>query len=128
MHNYLRHRTGKGDFMKKLLTLVLSVFLTGALSLVFAGGAGGQKIFKKNGCTTCHHPTKDQLGSGLGPSLQMVAKAYKGNKAGLVKFLSGKAKPIVAPKKFGIMKTQLRKTKKLKDADRSALADYILSN
>ncbi|MES0488681.1 MAG: c-type cytochrome [Leptospirales bacterium] len=114
--------------MKKLLTLTVAVAVAGSMSLVFA--ADGATIFKKNGCTSCHNPTKDQLKSGLGPSLVNITKAYKagGGKAALVTFLQGKGAPIVAPKKFNTMKTQLGKTKKLSDADRSALADYILSN
>ena len=114
--------------MKKILTLTLAVAVAGSMSLVFA--ADGATIFKKNVCTSCHNPTKDQLKSGLGPSLQNIAVAYKadGGKTALVAFLAGKGAPIVAPKKFSTMKTQLGKTKKLSDADRGALADYILAN
>jgi cytochrome c len=115
--------------MKKFVTVVLSLAFIATGSL-FADVAKGEKIYKKKGCSSCHHPTKDQLASGMGPSYQMVAAAYKkdGGKDALVTFLKGKGKPIVAPKKFSTMKGQLRNTKRLSDEERSDLADFILSH
>lgn len=117
--------------MKKLVTISLIVALAGVGAL-FADAAKGAKVYKKSGCASCHDPAKDQLGSGLGPSLKQISAAYKaaGGKDQLVEFLAkGKKKTaIVAPKKFGVMKAQLRKTKKLSDAQRGDLADFILSH
>jgi len=46
----------------------------------------------------------------------------------LEKFMKGEGEAIVAPEKFSTMKAQLKITKKLTDAQRGDLADYILSN
>lgn len=115
--------------MKKLIGLSIIVAFVGVGSL-HADSAAGEKLFKKKGCSACHNPTKDQLKSGLGPSLVMVSEAYKAadGKDGLTTFLLGKGKPIVAPKKFAIMRGQLSGTKKMSDEERANLADYILSN
>lgn len=112
--------------MKKVLTAVIASALVSSAGLM----ADGAAVFGSKGCKACHHPTKDQLASGMGPSLQQVSAAYKANggKAALETFLKGEGKAIVAPNKFSIMKGQLGKTKGLNDADRGALADYILSN
>ncbi len=113
--------------MKKLvgISLILAMSAAGAVY-----GADGAALVKSKGCTACHHPTKDQLSMGLGPSFQMISTAYKenGGKDSIVKFLLGQGDPIVAPKKFSIMKSQLNTTKKFSDEERAAIADYILSN
>jgi cytochrome c551/c552 len=112
--------------MKKILTAVIVSAMVSSAGLM----ADGAAVFGSKGCKSCHHATKDQLASGMGPSLQMVSTAYKANggKAALEKFLKGEGQAIVAPKKFSVMKPQLAKTKGLNDADRGALADFILSN
>jgi cytochrome c551/c552 len=115
--------------MKKLITLVLSLaFVT--TGSVYADKAAGEKLYKAKGCSSCHHPTKDQLASGMGPSYQQVSAAYKkgAGKAGLEKFMKGEGEAIVAPEKASIMKGQLKVTKKLTDAQRGDIADFILSH
>jgi len=116
--------------MKKLITLVVSLAVVSAGSL-YADVANGQKLYKKKGCASCHHPTKDQLAQGMGPSYQQVSAAYKkaSGKAGMEKFLKGEGEAIVAPEKASIMKDQVKKTtKKLSDADRADIVDFILTH
>jgi cytochrome c len=108
--------------MKKMV--VSGIILAGFLaSSVYAND--GEKIFNKKGCKACHHPTKDQLSMGMGPSLQMVAKAYKGKEADLVAFFKGSDKPIVAPDKYPTMKGQLTRFKGMSDTDLQSLATFI---
>ena len=83
----------------------------------------GKKLFVQNGCTICHHERKE----GLAPMLKIVSETYKGDNTKLIKFLKRESKPIVRPKDFGIMSANLFKTKKMKDEERKALAEYILS-
>lgn len=117
--------------MKKLVTASLIVALAGAGAL-FADAQAGSKVFAKNGCSSCHDPAVDQLAKGLGPSLKMIADAYKadGGKAALVAFFNKgkKSDAKVAPEKFGIMKTQLKKINKFSDTEKSDLADFILGH
>lgn len=112
--------------MKKVLAAVIASAMVTSAGLM-ADGAG---VFASKGCKSCHHATKDQLNAGMGPSLAQVSAAYKANggKANLEKFLKGEGQAIVAPKKFSVMKPQLAKTKGLNDADRGALADFILTH
>jgi len=58
-----------------------------------------------------------------------VAAAYKnaGGKKSLLEFFGGNNKPVVVPEKYSIMKTNLKTVKRLKDDQRSDLADYVLS-
>lgn len=119
--------------MKKVIGIVSAFLLSlvfAVSSSVFADAKAGEKLYKHKGCSACHHPTKDQLAMGKGPSYQMVSAAYKkaGGKAALVKFLEGKGDPIVAPAKFSIMKGQLRNIKRWKDQQRSDIADFILTH
>jgi cytochrome c551/c552 len=113
--------------MKKLIGIVMIASMSVASSAAFAGG---DAIFKKSGCSSCHDAEKDQLGMGLGPSLKMVSAAYKGDKDALLNFFNHGDKKIakVAPKKFNTMKGQLRTIQKLSKDDQSALADFILSH
>lgn len=84
----------------------------------------GEGIFKSKGCTACHQPNADSVG----PGLNKIAAAYKGNKEGLIKFLSGEGKAIVDPSKEAIMKPQIEVTKKLSKEEKEALADFILKH
>ena len=84
----------------------------------------GEAIFKSKGCAACHQPNADTVG----PGLNKIASAYKGNKDGLVKFLSGEGKAIVDPAKEAIMKTNIEITKKLSKEEKEALADFILKH
>jgi cytochrome c len=112
--------------MKKVLAAVIASAMVTSAGLM----ADGAATFGSKGCKSCHHATKDQLSAGMGPSLAQVSAAYKANggKAALEKFLKGEGSAIVAPKKFSVMKPQLAKTKPLSDADRGALADFILTH
>ena len=84
----------------------------------------GEAIFKSKGCTSCHQPNADTVG----PGLNKIASTYKGNKDGLVKFLSGEGKAIVDPTKEAIMKPNLEITKKLSKEEKEALAEFILKH
>ncbi len=86
-------------------------------------------VFKKAGCLACHHPTKDQLTKGLGPSVAMISEAYAGDKAALLEFFQNGTQQTakIAPDKFSIMKTQLPQIQKLSAEDQDALANYLLS-
>jgi len=75
-------------------------------------------------CAACHQPNADTVG----PGLNKIASAYKGNKDGLVKFLSGEGKAIVDPAKEAIMESIVEATKKLSKEDREALAEFILKH
>ncbi len=83
----------------------------------------GKTIFAANGCTICHTNSE----SSIGPKISVIATAYKGKKEQLIKFLNREAKPIVVPEDFAIMAANLFATKKMSDAEKTALAEYILS-
>ncbi len=89
----------------------------------------GGALFTAKGCVACHHPDKDQSKFGLGPSLAMVASAYAGDTAALVRFLSAdpEAKPRVLPDKYPLMKTQQAVSKTWTDPEKAAVAAFILS-
>ena len=93
---------------------------------LFADAGNGEKLFKKKGCVACHHPTKDQRKSGLGPSIEMIKQAYAGDKAALVNFLQGKGEPKVDKDRFPIMKGQLNQIKNLPVSDLESIADFYL--
>ena len=86
-------------------------------------GADGKALFASNGCTACHNMTAKTVG----PAVVTIAKSYAGKKDDLVKFFKGEGKAIVDPAKFAMMQPQLNTTKKMSDAEKAALADYILS-
>jgi cytochrome c551/c552 len=84
----------------------------------------GESIFKSKGCTACHQANADTVG----PGLNKIASAYKGNKDGLIKYFNGEGKAIVDPTKEAIMKPQIEITKKLSKEEKEALADFILKH
>ena len=84
----------------------------------------GKSLFLNNGCVACHQMDKKTVG----PAVKAIAAAYAGKKDDLVKFLKGEGKAVVDPANFAVMQPNLATTKKLSDAERAALADYILSN
>ena len=88
-----------------------------------ARAAEGEAIFKSQGCRVCH---KKESHSKVNPSLTEIARAYQGKPEQLVKFLNGESEAIVRPQKAGMMKRYIKRTKALSEADRKALADYIL--
>jgi cytochrome c len=83
----------------------------------------GENIFKSQGCIVCH---KKESHSKVNPSLTEIATAYQGKQEQLIKFLNGESEAVVKPQKAGLMKRYIERTKALSDADRKALADYIL--
>jgi cytochrome c551/c552 len=84
----------------------------------------GKKIFKSNGCTTCHTNSENSIG----PKIRIIANAYQGKKEQLIKFLNREAKPIVVPEEFAMMNAFLLSTKRMSNDERTALAEYILTN
>lgn len=104
-----------------ILVILLCLFFVSALS----ANEQGEEIFKSKGCIFCH-----KLGdsSGTIPSLSELAKAYKGKKEQLIRYLKGEADPIVDPERAGTMKRQIEKTKAMSDAERTALTDFMLSH
>ena len=84
----------------------------------------GKALFLNNGCVACHQVDKKTVG----PSIKAIAAAYAGKKDDLVKFLKGEGKAVVDPANFAVMQPNLATTKKMSDAERAGLADYILSN
>ena len=84
----------------------------------------GKALFLNNGCVACHQMDKKTVG----PSIKEIAAAYADKKDDLVKFLKGEGKAIVDPAQFAVMQPNLATTKKMNDAERAGLADYILSN
>jgi len=83
----------------------------------------GETIFKSIGCMSCH---KKESTSKVNPSLTEISMAYQGKEAQLAKYLKGESEAIVRPEKASLMKRHIEKTKKLSDADRKALTDYLL--
>lgn len=110
--------------MKKIViaSIMSATLLSGGL---FA--ADGKTLFTQKGCTACHDMNQDRAAMGLGPSIKMVSKAYKGNKAGLISFLKGEGQPKIYPDKYPTMKGQIAMTKTLPAADLDAIASYLIS-
>jgi len=82
----------------------------------------GEDIFTSNGCVACHQMDMKTVG----PSITEIATAYAGNKDGLTTFFLGEGAAIVDPAQEAVMQPQTEVTKAMSDAERSALADYIL--
>jgi cytochrome c len=83
----------------------------------------GKQLFIQNACVACHNITFKTVG----PSVAEIAKVYTGKKNELIKFLNGEKEAIVDPAQFALMKPQLNITKKMNDAERIALAKYMLA-
>jgi len=109
--------------MKQFSIWIISAVCILAISTAYADD--GEAIFKSQGCMLCH---KKQSSSKVNPSLTDISQAYQGKEEQLVKYLNGESEAIVKPEKSGMMKRQIEKTKKLSDADRKAMADFILSH
>ena len=88
-----------------------------------AKGADGKALFNANGCTACHNMTAKTVG----PSVKEIATVYADKKAEMVKFLNGEGHAIVDAPQFAIMKPNLVNTQKMNEAERAAIADYILA-
>ena len=90
--------------------------------------ADGKQIFQSNDCIVCHDATEDRVAEGLGPSLEMIAAAYKGKEDALIRFLKDEGKPRLYPGKYPIMEDQLASIRGLSDDERKALATFLLSH
>ena len=106
--------------MKKTLLIMFLIIILPGLALA---GEGGAAIFKSQGCTSCHRPDKS---TKLNPSLADIAHSYQDKSEQLVRYLNGEADPIVKPEKAAMMKRYIERTKNLSDAERKAVADYIM--
>ncbi len=105
---------------KTLLIFLLLLVLPGwALA-----GEEGAALFKSQGCTSCHRPDKS---TKVNPSLADIAASYQDKEDQLVRYLNAEADAIVKPDKAAMMKRYVERTKKLSDAERKAVADYIMS-
>jgi cytochrome c551/c552 len=110
----------------KTYVYIMIVLAAVLLTTVQAGAEQGAAIFKANGCMTCHKITTG--GSKINPSLPEIAQAYDGREDQLLNYLKGETKPIVKPQKAHTMQRQLAKISSLSDANRKALADFIMSH
>jgi cytochrome c551/c552 len=107
--------------MKQIGIWLISAVCIAALNTAWADE--GETIFKSQGCIACH---KKESHSKVNPSLTEIAAAYQGKQEQLIKHLKGESQAIVRPEKAALMKRYIERTKALSDADRKALADYIL--
>jgi cytochrome c551/c552 len=111
--------------MRKLLAVSVIATLFVAVPSFAADGA---EIFQSNDCAVCHDATKDRVAEGLGPSLEMIAAAYKGKEDALISFLKDEGKPRLYPDAYPIMEDQLDSIRGLSDDERKALATFLLSH
>lgn len=102
---------------------VLISFMVFFFSAGMVQASEGEKIFNARACAGCHEKTKD----AIGPALSTITAKYKKDKAKLIKFFKGEARPIVWPDKFKIMEPFMNMLKNMDDKDLEALADYIFS-
>lgn len=84
----------------------------------------GKKVFDSNGCFACHQNNQKLVG----PALVDIAAVYSGNRDHLVEFFEGKRKSIIDPSQEVLMRSALELTKKMPQAEREALVDYILAH
>jgi cytochrome c len=107
--------------MKRLGSVFLLCVFFAAVSVQAQQGA---TVFEAQRCGTCHKPDMAKAG----PSLLEMAKAYQGKEDQLIGYLKGEAEPLIEWGKGSLMKRAIEKTKALSDADRKALADFIISH
>jgi cytochrome c551/c552 len=109
--------------MKKIGIWIMSAICFVIINPAHAGD--GEAIFKSQGCVSCH---KKEGTSRINPSLTEISQAYQGKEEQLIQYLKGESEAIVRPAKSNLMKSKIAKTKNLSDADRKALADFLLSH
>lgn len=109
-------------------TLFAVAAITSLLVAVPSFAAKGADLFFSNDCVICHDATKDRVAEGLGPSLAMIAAAYKGKEDALISFLNGKGRPRIYPDKYSLMKDQLDSIRDLSGDERKALATFLLNH
>ena len=107
--------------MKKIGFLFLMVLIFLAVNAV---ADQGQDLFQDMRCGSCHKPEITKTT----PSLKDMAAAYQGKDEQLIRYFKGEAEAMMNPEKANLMKRYIEKTKALSDAERKALADYILKN
>lgn len=107
--------------MKKIGSAFLMIFIFWAINAL---ADQGQDLFQGLRCGTCHKPEITKTT----PSLQDMAAAYQGKEEDLIRYFNGEAESIIKPEKANLMKRVIEKTKALSDAERRALADYILKH
>jgi len=83
----------------------------------------GKELVQSKGCALCHHVSKKIVG----PSFMDIAASYKGDKEKLIQFFNGKTEPINKGEEFSFMKPVINQLKHMKEAEREAIATYILS-
>ena len=124
---------------------VLSILLTGILTLVSCKKEGSEESFGKpettteaqkpedlgaeifagkGACVACHKPDVKLIG----PSLQDIAKIYKEKNGDMVTFLKGEGEAIVDPLQYNLMKPNLELTKTFSDEELKALEAYVNSH
>ena len=124
---------------------VLSILLTGILTLVSCKKEGSEESFGKpettteaqnpedsgaenfagkGACVACHKPDVKLIG----PSLQDIAKIYKEKNGDMVTFLKGEGEAIVDPSQYNLMKPNLELTKTFSDEELKALEAYVNSH
>ena len=106
--------------MKYLTLVLLGVLFVASMGF---GAEGGDALFKALGCMSCHNPEK---ASKVNPSLVEIAQAYQGKTERLASYFNGGEESVVRPEKAGMMKRYVEKTKALSDAQRTALAEFII--
>ncbi len=111
--------------MKRAVFLPILVILT---VLVFIAPASAQEKMVVGWIEKVRIYPGILIISKANPSLKEIAQAYHGKEERLLSYLKGEAAPIIQPEKARIMKRALEKTKALSDADRKALADFIMSH
>lgn len=108
--------------MKKNILILLAVIVSAAPAIA---AEQGETLFKSQGCTACHRP---QSASKVNPSLTEIARIYQGKEDHLIRYMNGEAEAIVNPDQAGMMKRYIEKTRQLSDADRKAIADFIMTH
>jgi cytochrome c len=85
----------------------------------------GKEIVEGRGnCMACHQVAT----KSIGPSIQTIAKAYKGKKGDLVSFLKEEKEPIVDPSQYEVMKTNFVLTEEMSDEELIAIETYFYSH
>ena len=85
----------------------------------------GKEIVEGRGnCMACHQVAT----KSIGPSIQTIAKAYKGKKGDLVSFLKEEKEPIVDPSQYEVMKTNFAITEEMSDEELIAIETYFYSH
>lgn len=107
--------------MKRTLSTVAGCLLAASVAHA-VDFPQGRTIFEAKKCNLCHKPDVESIG----PSIDKIARQYRGNEAGLVAYLKGEAEAIIYPERAAAMKPQLVKIRAIGDEKISFIARYIL--